>query len=67
MPRYDFLCINNHITEIACSHDKIPSEVTCPKCNKKSVRYYSGMKIYSKVELGTAGGLGMKQRDSNSN
>ena len=64
MPRYDFKCIDSHVVEVTCSYDKIPEQIDCPKCGKKSVRFYGGMGIYSKVELGTAGGLHMTQKGS---
>lgn len=61
MPAYDYICKNEHITEIYCSIDTIPKHVTCSTCHEPAVRSYKNMGIKSHVKYGTGGGRDMKQ------
>ena len=62
MPRYDYVCENEHIFEITAPHDSIPKHVSCPECHKPAVRSYLNMDIRTKVKNGTGGGRDMIQK-----
>jgi hypothetical protein len=61
MPAYDFICKENHTTEINCGRNEIPKKVKCSCCGKTSTRSFKNMGIRSHVKYGTGGGRDMKQ------
>jgi putative FmdB family regulatory protein len=61
MPAYDYVCKNNHVTEVNCKREELKELIVCPKCNTPAARSFKGMSIRSHVKYGTGGGRDMKQ------
>lgn len=61
MPAYDYICKNNHLTEIICKREELKEIIVCPNCSEPAARSFKGMGIRSHVSYGTGGGRDMKQ------
>ncbi len=61
MPAYDYVCKNNHLTEININREDLKEIINCPECGEKAARSFKNMSIRSHVKYGTGGGRDMKQ------